>query len=66
MTVLPRDERREVAVDEGRHAWIHVARGSVSLDGTALAEGDGVAVAGPAPLTLQGTQEAEVLVFDLA
>ena len=66
VTVLPRDACREVAVAEGRHAWIHVARGSASLDGSELAEGDGVAVSGPARLALQGHVEAEVLVFDLA
>ena len=66
MTVLPRDERREVSVGPGRHAWIHVARGEASLDGTALAEGDGVAVSGPAGLTLEGRNEAEVLVFEMA
>ena len=66
MTVLPRGERREVMVGEGRHAWIHVARGGVSLDGTALGEGDGAALRGPARVTLEGREEAEVLVFDLA
>ena len=66
VTVLPRDAHREMAVGEGRHAWIHVARGSASLDGVDLAEGDGVAVSGPARLTLQGREAAEVLVFDLA
>jgi redox-sensitive bicupin YhaK (pirin superfamily) len=66
VTVLPRGERREVGVAEGRHAWIHLARGSVALDGTELGEGDGVAVSGAARLVLEGRDEAEVLVFDLA
>jgi hypothetical protein len=66
VTVLPRGERREVGVAEGRHAWIHLARGSVALDGTELGEGDGVAVSGAARLALEGRDEAEVLVFDLA
>ena len=65
MTLLARDESREVTVGDGRHAWIHVARGGVSLDGTELVEGDGVAASGPARLALEGREEAEVLVFDL-
>src|SRR5262245_6537711 len=30
---------REVRLRTGRHAWVHVARGAVSLNGTALREG---------------------------
>jgi redox-sensitive bicupin YhaK (pirin superfamily) len=50
----------------GRHAWIHVARGSVSVNGTTLREGDGAAVSGERRLDFLGQQAAEVLVFDLA
>ena len=59
-------ERRELALRPGRHAWVHVARGSVSLDGTALQEGDGAAVSGEEKLDFAGDRDAEVLVFDLA
>ena len=58
-------EERELALAAGRHAWVHVARGSVELDGTPLGEGDGAAITGGA-VRLRGTGEAEVLVFDLA
>jgi quercetin 2,3-dioxygenase len=66
VTVVPAGERRAMALSRGRHAWVHVARGKASLDGTPLSEGDGAAVAGPARLELEGRDEAEVLVFDLA
>jgi redox-sensitive bicupin YhaK (pirin superfamily) len=59
-------ERRELAVRHGRHAWVHVARGSVTLNGTALQEGDGAAVSGEEALRFAGDSDAEVLVFDLA
>jgi redox-sensitive bicupin YhaK (pirin superfamily) len=49
----------------GRAAWVQVARGSVSIDGTPLGEGDGVAVDSARRLTLTGTDESEVLLFDL-
>jgi redox-sensitive bicupin YhaK (pirin superfamily) len=59
-------ERRELSLRPGRQAWVHVARGSSSVNGTVLGEGDGAAVVGEERLTLLGEREAEVLVFDLA
>ena len=50
----------------GRHAWLHVARGSVSVNGQALHAGDGAAVSDEAQLTLRADDAAEVLLFDLA
>jgi redox-sensitive bicupin YhaK (pirin superfamily) len=49
----------------GRHAWVQVARGSVTLNGQTLAEGDGAALSGESEVALTGTTAAEVLVFDL-
>ena len=59
-------ERRELALAAGRQAWVHVARGHASVNGTALGEGDGAAVSGEERLTFVGEDDAEVLVFDLA
>jgi hypothetical protein len=59
-------EEREVALEPGRHAWVHVARGAVTLNGTDLAEGDGVALSLEPRLQFTGRQPAEILVFDLA
>jgi quercetin 2,3-dioxygenase len=50
----------------GRHAWLHVARGAVTLDGRDLASGDGAAVSGEPAVTIIATDHAEVLLFDLA
>ena len=47
----------------GRSAWVHVARGSVRLNGETLGAGDGAAVTDEARLALAGN--GEVLVFDL-
>jgi len=49
----------------GRHAWVQVARGSVSVNGTPLAQGDAAALADEPSVTLKTDAEAEVLVFDL-
>ena len=59
-------EGRELPLSPGRSAWVHVARGSVSLNGTVLGEGDGAAVGEEERLSFAGGQDAEVLVFDLA
>jgi redox-sensitive bicupin YhaK (pirin superfamily) len=65
MTQLAAGERRKISLAPGRHAWIHVARGSASLNGTSLGEGDGAGVSSEETLQFLGGDAAEVLVFDL-
>ncbi len=51
----------------GRHAWVQVARGSLSMNGDELAQGDGAAVTGEQELSFTGGPEgSEFLFFDLA
>ena len=50
----------------GRRAYVHVARGSISVNGQALAAGDAVKLSGEPTITLEGGNAAEVLLFDLA
>src|SRR5262245_59011571 len=50
----------------GRHAWVQVARGAVTLNGQPLRAGDGAAVADETALDLTAVDAADVLVFDLA
>jgi redox-sensitive bicupin YhaK (pirin superfamily) len=51
----------------GRHAWVQVVRGSVTVNGAELGAGDAVAVSEEKSLTIAAISgEAEVLVFDLA
>jgi len=54
------------ALGRGRHAWVQVTRGSLALNGEALAAGDGAAVSEEPSLELTGRDEAEFLFFDLA
>lgn len=54
------------ALPPGRHAWLQVARGTVSLDGTTLGAGDGAAVSDEPALAMTASAPAEVLLFDLA
>ena len=48
-----------------RHAWLHVARGEVTVNGQALAAGDGAAVSQETELKLTAAKPAEALLFDL-
>lgn len=58
-------ERAEFAVAAGRHAYVHVARGALRVNGIAMAAGDGARVRDAGPLVFDGGEDAEVLVFDL-
>lgn len=50
----------------GRHAWLQVVKGGVTLNGNGLKAGDGAAVSSEASLTIKADEESEVLLFDLA
>jgi redox-sensitive bicupin YhaK (pirin superfamily) len=65
-TVLAPGETVNHALQPERHAYVQVARGSVTLNGTKLAAGDGAAISQEKALELTGVEDAEVLLFDLA
>jgi quercetin 2,3-dioxygenase len=50
----------------GRHAWLQVTRGAVDASGKRLVAGDGLAVSDEKQIELVATEDAEVLLFDLA
>ncbi len=49
-----------------RHGWIQVARGAINLNGLPLNTGDGAAVSEDIKLQIEATEDAEILLFDLA
>ena len=49
----------------GRHAWVQVAEGVVTLNGQTLRAGDGAALSNEAALALAAEAPAQVLLFDL-
>ena len=59
-------ERARYDLAKGRHAWVHVARGQIDLNGTRLGAGDAAAIDEAGPLEIAGVDNGEVLVFDLA
>ncbi len=66
VTVLGPGEKRAYDLAADRHAWVQVARGSVTVNGRTLGAGDGAALSVEPRAEVEGRSEAEVLVFDLA
>ena len=56
----------EHSLAPNRGAWVQVVRGAVKVDGELLRAGDAAAVEAIERFTLEGVEEAELLVFDLA
>ncbi len=63
--LLTGQERARHVLGAGRLGYVHVARGRVTANGTALECGDAMKLAGPAEIVLDQGADAEVLVFDL-
>jgi redox-sensitive bicupin YhaK (pirin superfamily) len=53
-------------IQVGRHAWLQVLRGGVSVNGSFLESSDGAAISDERGINLVAEQGAEVMLFDLA
>ena len=53
------------ALEPNRHAWLQVARGTISIGGTALRAGDGASFSPGELIELRASSDAELLLFDL-
>ncbi|HEY2417872.1 MAG TPA: pirin family protein [Steroidobacteraceae bacterium] len=58
-------ESASLAIAAGRRAYVHVVRGTVSVNGLPLGSGDALKVADSAAVSVQAGSDAEILVFDL-
>jgi quercetin 2,3-dioxygenase len=65
-TVLGNGESVKHELKPDRHAYVQVAKGSVTLNGKKLDTGDGAAISQEESVELTGVDDAEVLLFDLA
>jgi len=52
-------------VAAGRQVYVHIARGSVHVNGTALSEGDAAMLVNESRVAINDGTQAEVLLFDL-
>lgn len=65
-SILDGGDTIEQKISAGRHAWVQVAYGEISLNGQTLAEGDGAAVSDEEELKIICKDSAEFLLYDLA
>lgn len=64
--VLKEGDRISHTLKPQRHAWVQVARGAITLNGVPLNTSDGAAISEETEVTIAATQDAEILLFDLA
>ncbi|MFN7197700.1 MAG: quercetin 2,3-dioxygenase, partial [Hylemonella sp.] len=55
-----------LALDPARKAYVHLARGALTVNGQPLQAGDALMLAQEERIALQAGRQAEVLVFDLS
>ena len=60
------DESGKLTIDPARKAYVHLARGTLTVNGHNLEAGDALMFEGETEITLAKGSAAEVLVFDLA
>ena len=59
------EEQQRLVLPQDRYAYLHVARGALTVNGERLSEGDGARLRGVRELDFSQGDQAEVLVFDL-
>ena len=64
-SLLNANDAVSLELGEGRHGWVQVARGAVRLNGNELTAGDGVALRGQQTVSIDGIDDAEILLFDM-
>ena len=63
---MPNAAGRSYSLAPGRRAWVQVTAGRVRIGDTALAAGDGAALAQVAEIVMTAEGDADLLLFDLA
>jgi quercetin 2,3-dioxygenase len=64
-SVLAPGESVSHVLASGRLAWVQVARGAITLNGSPLQAGDGLAVENTSDLRLEAQADSEILLFDM-
>jgi len=66
VSLLKPGEHVEHELSDGRYAWLQVAKGAVELNGKPLQRGDGAAISEEPKVEINGKEDAEILLFELA
>ncbi len=66
VTDLSKGETNSLELGADRHAYVHVAFGSVRVGDATLKSGDAITFSGPEQLTFAADDESQILYFDLA
>ncbi|MCG8066704.1 MAG: pirin family protein [Candidatus Thiodiazotropha taylori] len=64
-TVLKAGDTLTHPLEQGRHAYVHLARGKAMVNGQALTAGDGLAMSDEQQVNFEGIEPAEILLFDM-
>ena len=64
-TIMTSGDRLQHELKAGRQSYVHVIRGEVTVNGTALQGGDAAKITDETLVTLDNAKAAEILVFDL-
>ncbi|MEO1617586.1 MAG: pirin family protein [Planctomycetota bacterium] len=64
-TKLDARQTLDYTVEKGRHAWLQVARGSLTVNGTKLQAGDAIATSRATQLHAVAKEKTDALLFDL-
>jgi quercetin 2,3-dioxygenase len=65
--IFDKGANASLKIDKDRHAWVHVARGKVTVNGKALSAGDAAAISDEPNIVVEGGEGGgEVIVFDLS
>jgi redox-sensitive bicupin YhaK (pirin superfamily) len=62
---LAANQKTSYEVGPRRGVWVQVAQGAVTINGEALAEGDGAAIEGETLLAFEASSDSHLLLFDL-
>jgi hypothetical protein len=63
---LKEGDRISYTLKPQRHAWVQVARGTITLNSLPLNTSDGAAISEETDVVIEATKDAEILLFDLA
>ncbi len=64
-TILEVGDTLTHQLEQGRRAYVHLARGKARINGQPLAAGDGLSITHEERLDFEGIESAEILLFDL-